>query len=234
MSVLLQLATKRILWERVYDFFMKEFNKISNVSEINKLGFNADNLEKYHEMYKSVSKQIGGVVDRRNDLLDDMYAYLPEGGQLLYFCNHFLFFFYRDYYSLLNPELSCRLPSGTCIPFSKKVYITANGSILQCERIGHSHVLGRVTASGVAIDFQEIAGKVNAFADEISKLCARCYDHRSCLQCGFYVERENGQLKCPKFKTEEAYRRELVRRISDLERNPSGYQKILKEIDLVW
>ena len=220
--------------ERIYDFFKEEFDKTFHISEINKLGFNVDHLEKYHEMYKSVSQQIIDLKDRRKDILDDMYEKLPEGSQLLYFCNHSLFNFFRDYYSLLYPYWGNRLPSSTCIPFSKKVYITSLGSILQCERIGHSPVLGKVTTKGVNIDFQQIADKFNAFADEIIELCTTCYNHRSCMQCGFYIEKENGGFKCPKFKTKEAYRLELKKRITELEHNPGSYKKIIKELDLVW
>ena len=52
-----------------------------------------------------------------------------------------------DYNELLYKEMTKEeefLPTGTCIPFSRKLFVTVNGKILPCERIGHNNFLGSI------------------------------------------------------------------------------------------
>jgi len=48
------------------------------------------------------------------------------------------------------------------MPFSKKNFVTVNGKLLPCERIGHNYALGQLSKTGLNIDFEKIASINNA------------------------------------------------------------------------
>lgn len=220
--------------EKTYDFFKNTFDKKTTFSEINRLGFNKSQEVIYNEMFRNGAEDTGELVTKRNDIFSSIYYDLLEGKKTIDFFNFSMFCFYSSYLALLNPMDKCRWPTGTCIPFSKKIYVTANGNILQCERIGHTNVLGKVTNNSVDIDYGNIADTINAFHDRMRPICEKCYDHRSCLQCGYYLDNERGEIKCSKFKNLDTYRKKIAERIQCLEEKPDSYDTILKEIDLVW
>ena len=61
-----------------------------------------------------------------------------------------------------SPESSVKrdtrvLPTGTCLPFSKKIFISVTGKIYPCERIGNEINFGSVTRNGININYSSIA-----------------------------------------------------------------------------
>ena len=57
---------------------------------------------------------------------------------------------------LASPAKTGRLSTGTQ-SVRKKMFITADGKILPCEKIAHKYSLGQITDDGVDIDPQQIA-----------------------------------------------------------------------------
>ena len=62
--------------------------------------------------------------------------------------------------------------SGTCLPFSKKVFLSARGLILPCERISHNNTLGHIAKNKIQINYKEIANKYNEYYKKLSTQCA--------------------------------------------------------------
>ena len=79
-------------------------------------------------------------------------------------------FRYLDYTNLLfeRPDIT-PVPTGTCLPFSRKMFVTVNGKILPCERIGQQFALGIVSEESVNLDLQAIANKYNAYYAKMEK-----------------------------------------------------------------
>ena len=63
---------------------------------------------------------------------------------------------YYQYNSLLKKNASIIFPTGTCLPFQKKIFLTVNGDILPCERIDQKYILGHVTSEKVDLDLDAI------------------------------------------------------------------------------
>ena len=83
---------------------------------------------------------------------------------LLLYLQQYSGFYYRDYTDLLCDRTQLKyIPTGTCLPFSKKMFVTVNGKILPCERIGHQYGLGHLTTTGIELDVVEIARKYNQY-----------------------------------------------------------------------
>ena len=64
--------------------------------------------------------------------------------------------------------------TGACFPFTKKMYVTVNGKILPCERIGHQFSLGHITPEEIVLDIQGIADKYNGYYSRMEKRCGTC------------------------------------------------------------
>lgn len=76
-------------------------------------------------------------------------------------------------------------PTGTCLPFARKVFITVNKKILPCERIGHQFALGKIGDDVIDLDFEAIAQKYNTYYAKMERVCDKCHNKKACIQCMF-------------------------------------------------
>ena len=70
---------------------------------------------------------------------------------------------FYNYHSLITTKEVSIFPTGTCYPFDRKLFITANGDMLPCERINQKFSLGKVTERGVFNSFLHIFIHSNIF-----------------------------------------------------------------------
>ena len=100
---------------------------------------------------------------------------------------------YNDYLNLLSDVKSNEIyPTATCLPLQKKIFLTVNGKILPCEKIGHNYSLGNVSNGLTHIDFDEVAKKYNEMFKMIyNEHCVSCGLSTNCPTCVLQSE-----LKC--------------------------------------
>lgn len=158
------------------------FSELSNKSVVNK--------EVYDSMYRSV---IGSIaLSARQRELDEKLMYgSPTISSLTYYLHHLSNEVFKDYRTMFYgvKKLSL-LPTGSCIPFSRKLFVTVTGKILACEHISHEFALGRVSEQGVKLNLEEIAQKYNEqYYSKITPVCknATCKSavHNACSIRGF-------------------------------------------------
>jgi uncharacterized protein len=123
-----------------------------------------------------------------------------------------------------------RIPTSTCQPVSKKVFLTVNGKILPCERIGQQHCLGWVDDHGVKLDFEKIAAIYNSYYDKLKKQCTACAAAQMCLQCMFYLDIKAADPHCAGLMVEKDLSDFLSSQVSYLEEKPETYTRIMKEV----
>ncbi|MBS1446186.1 MAG: radical SAM peptide maturase [Odoribacter sp.] len=214
--------------ERIVDFFKTEFDKPTSLSELNNA--NIADVEKYKNLHQGVYGSIA-LSDRGADIDRKLMYGSPRINLLTYFLHHTTSETYSNYRTMLYGTKRYKLlPSGSCIPFERKMYITVNGKILVCERIGHHYTVGRVDKQGVTLSFQEIADRYNQYYRRLSRLCEKCYMQTTCSQCMFYLNLEENPLICYHYSNEQKFAEYLSFNISYLEMNPWAYEKIMKEI----
>lgn len=159
----------------------------------------------------------------------DMFLRLPDIralGTTIYRCSGCS---YKDYNELLRTADHQKfIPTGTCLPFSKKIFLSVNGKILPCERVGHHNSLGKVDADGVTLDAVEISRKMNRQLDKIRSTCMSCYRADTCVTCIHNMDKKD-LTRCPSFMDVDDYSRYLSTRLSKLEENPEHYSRILDE-----
>ena len=106
---------------------------------------------------------------------------------------------YDSYEQLLPTARDGFIPTGTCIPFSKKMFVTVNGKILPCERVSHAYYLGKVTEKELYLDFQKVADKHNDYLKKIQTCCNTCACSSKCLKCVYQIDNlDTGIVSCEK------------------------------------
>ena len=220
----------------IHRYFKTQFNKMPAISELNPSGVSASMREEFWKTYANVNASLFQLEDY--SLVEkDMFIRLPNIKGVSQFLDQCSGFVFNDYNDLLVPvkegkteNREVRVPTGTCIPFDRKVFITVKGKILPCEQIGHQYGLGAVDESKVELDFEKIAETYNRYYDKLKDQCCACAHSEACLQCIFLLNIDAPNPKCYGLFNKEELSQFLATQMSYLEENPQPYRKIMKEV----
>lgn len=213
----------------VFSFFQHEFGKVSRFSEVNPAGVKYELKKEFEELISEKPYVENEEIDAEMKRILD----LDFGPQKLlqYFIFHYSGNTYDDYNMLLvKKEKINHLPTATCIPFSKRIFMTVNNKIFPCEKIGHQYSLGEVTNDGVNIDCEYIAKKYNEYYDSLRRQCSSCFLQKSCSQCVFDIQNLDKNPVCNKMGNRQMLQEYLRRNMKILHDNPELYRRIMNEI----
>lgn len=184
----------------IYDtiqYIKGKFNKLPMFSELSTGNVRYDKREMMNRMYKKIYQSVQQDIDKISikDYLDinPMIRRLPVFfakalGMNFDSWNSFLFNQYNEY-----------IPTSTCLPFSFKVFVSADGLIHLCEKIGYEYSIGYISSDyQIIFDKEKIAEKYSEYFSLIKKECCHCYDFHFCITCLF--ERK---MKCKAVGKEE-------------------------------
>lgn len=219
--------------ESIHEYITTEFGKIPSISELNNSGIRPEKKEEFDRTYRNKSESLRES-ENYAKLSQELFMNEPNTHELLLYLHKYSGNVYRDYIDLfLDPEKVYCTPSGTCTPFSKKMFITVNGKILQCERIDHCFALGNVSATGLELDLNRIACVFNNYLDKIQSKCSICYRKRSCIQCLYYIETINQDSpQCHGYMDKDAYNAYTSFCLSHLYAHPELYNRLMTEVVL--
>ena len=182
-----------------------------------------ENLYKnYTEEFKEIKsyKTIEGQVEQ-NPLLSDTIRMLSNLNK----------FFVRNYNNLIfEDKRKDFIPTATCLPFSLRMFVTAQAKILPCERVNYKYSLGKVTENGVDIDFEAIANRYNSYYDKISKQCNVCAYKFNCQYCMLQMDMDADNPRCPYFTPAKNEDEIYAHLFEYLEEYPKELYRILYEI----
>jgi uncharacterized protein len=213
----------------IYKFFKTHFDKIPSISELNTSGIKDSQKEKFWKTYSNINESLYQSEDY-SLIEEDMFVRAPKIQMVmrfLFYQNDFSFNNYKDL--IYSDRKQKRTPTGTCLPFSRKIFVTVNGKILPCERIDFQYGLGSVNPEKVDLSFEKITEKYNAYYNKIRKQCNVCHNTETCLQCIFHLNIEDNNPVCKGFMTHKDYAKYISSIINYIEENPETYPKILKE-----
>lgn len=217
--------------ESIYHFIKNEFGKEPSISPLNNSGIRRDKIEEFRRTYQNYNESISHTVNCEN-FRQEIFIKNPETRELLdylYYDSGNIFFNYNDLF--VKKENTSSFLSGTCIPFSKKMFVTVKGRILQCERINHEFALGQVTDTGVELDLEQAARQHNSYVEKYIRQCAHCGNRTACMQCVYQIDDiHEANTRCHSFCT-EAQRKERNRQsLAYLSRHPELYKRLLNEV----
>jgi uncharacterized protein len=198
--------------EEVVEYFQKNFNKEPLIAEMTWVDLHPKKNTEFREIYRR--------------------SRMPGTKGLKSFLHTHTGFFFDKYDKLLYPrENSISVSTGTCDPFWKKIFVTVDGKVMPCERIGQGHTSGIVDEDHVEIDFKKTADKYNSLYRKMSRICNHCYGSDRCLKCIFtspaLVEAE--KPRCDEFMNYKNFKKHLSQSISIMEQDPRLYSSLMKD-----
>jgi uncharacterized protein len=219
--------------ESIYNYFKTHFNKTSRLSEVDPTGIKQSKKEEFLKTYKRIENSLKGS-KKRLEIEKEMTGATPRGDQLVRFLNTFTGCTFVDYDDLIDPDETrvYFLPTGTCIPFTRKIFLSVSGKIYPCERVGNEHALGYVTEKKVVINFKKIADKYNHYYDKLIDQCSACEHARGCPVCMLKTEITARDFKCPYFTDKKHLKKSFSNIMTYLEENPELYSRIMEEVFL--
>lgn len=216
--------------ESVYSFFKEKFNKIPNISELNNMGIRPDKQEEFNRTYKNVSESLHQA-EHYEKIERDMSIGASSYKSFALYIQNYSGNYYRDYLDLLVDRKEMKyLPTGTCSPFERKMFVTVNGKILPCERIGHQFGLGRITDQVVELDAEDIARKYNEYYRKMERQCSHCKNRPACIQCLFNLKNLETHPICYGFMDDKMMENYKQKQMAFMRSHPDAYRHALEKI----
>lgn len=206
------------------------FGKTPRVSQLNVTGIIPERVDEFSKMFSSLPESF--IAARANEdlketlLLEDTASTNYHTMLMNYGGNRFanyLDFFASDWDDKY-------VPTGTCKPFERKLFLTVHGKILPCEKVGQENVIARLSDGKLYLDPVAVAGYYSSLYKKVIKSCKHCYLKRSCGQCLFLLKEKDGQLVCPGIQTDEELRKNFSEFLTYAELYPGDYERLLSSI----
>lgn len=216
----------------VTEYFKETFGKIPQVSPLASSNVNPEYLEKFRDLSRQAEDIKKLDETKIKTLLKDQYFNIPIIHEIVrdYFLNSGNVF--RSYNELVFGQNLNKFQTGTCTPFSKKIFLRANCEILACERIPEQFSLGRIEHGRVVLDVEGIANKYNSWLGLLTKQCHICARNHICNQCIFQIDEFPDNVACEGFLTHNEYEAMRKRLFSILGKYPELYKQIFEEVIL--
>ncbi|MDD3040937.1 radical SAM peptide maturase [Bacteroides sp.] len=218
--------------QEIFSFIYHEFGKIPNFSMLNYTGVRSSMINDFNIMaHPKLEKMDNNINEEMNKILD---LESNDIKKLQSFVFHYSGNVYENYNDLLiNKGGVEHLPTSTCLPFSRRIFMTVNNKILPCERIGHEFALGEIENSRVNIDLENIAFKYNNYYNSIKSLCANCFYKMHCLMCMFDISNIGENPICERMADKQKFKEYLNDSMRILAKRSELYKRIMNEIILV-
>lgn len=220
--------------ESIYNFIQNEFGKQPTIAEINPTGIQPHKRKAFDEIFRGLYADVEKS-QNREDLEKRMFVSSPRTKLLIDYIYQSSGNVYKNYFQLcmgknMNQK---KMVSGTCSPFSKKMFITAKGKILSCERINHEFAFGKIVGKEVLMDFESIANQHNKYITKFINQCRTCASSGNCKLCVYQMDEtlEAGGV-CGYYTTKKKLEKIKTSIFEYLKEHPTIYQKILKEVTI--
>jgi len=226
----LTVLHNRNSYKSVYSFFTKKFKKIPIISTINTLNIDERFRNEFFLTFLKTRKpKSSDLKTMRNMLLRH-----PQAKEIADTLEKYSGNVFKNHSQLiLRKNRKTRnknvIPTGTCLPFSLRIFLTANGIILPCEHISRIFDIGQVNHDGVLIDPDSIALRYNNYYSKIKTLCKQCYMDDNCMECMFNTKIETENPECEFFTDEAHFIQRLSKNLSLIEKDNKLYLKIINE-----
>ncbi|MCL2289314.1 MAG: radical SAM peptide maturase [Bacteroidetes bacterium] len=213
--------------EQATHFCMTHFNKAPLCSSLNSSGINPQKKALFSEM-----SEIGSIKLSKKSTK----AMMKNGigvTENIHFLRFFSGFFFPNYNELLSKENMSefrKFPTGVCLPFSRKIYMTLNGNLYPCERLDTCFALGNVHDSKV-LDAEQIASQYNQYFKNISPACTACERNFSCNKCLFHIDDiQEKKPHCNNRMNNEKFCETTNIIINTCKKHPELYRRIMKRL----
>ena len=213
----------------IMNYVKKTYGKIPAIAPLNDSGIREGAKEEFNEMFKIINeKELSQNADYK-DICKDLFLGLPSFTSI----SNFLFQHTEIFKDSINDVLIDKrevqyLPTGTCTPFSKKMFITVNNKIMFCERISQQYFAGYIDDIETGLD--HLVDSYNNYLEKLEFQCQRCYYNDSCSLCMYFIEDLDEKPVCKFFISKEKYRKHLEAVFTYMENNEENILRIKNEV----
>ncbi|MCG8308457.1 MAG: radical SAM peptide maturase [Cytophagales bacterium] len=214
-----------------YHYIWTQFGKKTKISSLNNSGIRKDKVQEFYEMFQNKDDSIEKTSNRK-ELETELFLEAPNISRLSSFLYRYSGNIFDSQRSLLYDKNKIEtVPTGTCTPFSKKMFVSVNGKILPCERVNHEFAMGQVLEDEVKMDFEHIADMYNDYVFRFQKQCTSCACIRTCGQCVFQIDEIHGpNPRCHGYAGLKAFQNYVNENLDYLGKNPTLYKKIMHTV----
>lgn len=212
--------------ESITNFIESHFDKRPSVASINPTGLNPDKINDFFKIYSSTPKSFEEA-DRVMNSKEKYFIHHPEIKNVFMFLRLVLDNSFSDYSSFMMERSANMRPTGTCLPFQKRMFVSADGALLPCENVPKDIAFGYVNEQGVDMDCENVATVFNNAFKEIENQCGRCYGKETCGLCLFQMKT---RYKCAEMVSKKELQAKFARAMTFLENNPELYARLMEEV----
>lgn len=216
--------------EEVYRFFKDKYGKIPTISELSNSGIRSEKLDEFNSTYRNSEESLYQS-EHYEEIEKDLFIGTSSYKSLALYLHQYSGNYYRDYTDLLFDKKHIKyIPTGTCLPFAKKMFVTVNGKILPCERIGHQFGLGQVTDTNIELNPVGIAQKYNEYYHKMENQCSHCNNRPSCIQCIFNLKNIDSKPVCYGFMNDAMMEQFKQQQLQFMRKHPGVYREIMEKV----
>ena len=174
------VLNNRNSYKSIHSFFKKHFDKTPSISPLSRSNINPEEFNRFCSILNKGQTDLSCIpLQESPALYPFMNEFEMKSGNVYY-----------DFDDLINDwKKGPTIPTGTCVPFMKKMFVTARGRILQCERIDHDYYLGQIAGTSVELEPERVADMFNQRIYSYSNRCTSCKLVHYCMKC-VYLEPE--------------------------------------------
>lgn len=214
--------------EEIHKFIFNEFGKVPQISSVNNYGIKPEMINEFKSMFILYHDSLGG---NDSQLISERFTNDPNVFRLCQFLLWYSSSQFFDYESFLYVKDQLpRAINGTCVPFSRKMFITVNKKIMVCERVDFKYSWGIVDDGKVNLDLDYIADKYNRYYKKMFKQCHDCYMINGCHQCIFQLENLDSTPHCYGYKSEKQMIDYIKTYIDMLENRNIPFEELFNDV----
>lgn len=216
----------------IIEFINTEFGKTPKISELTTASLSENKQAEFNNLFNSKCDNSNTLIAVADDQDVENLLGNVDVSIFNFFIDSFVDNTYNNVYDLFfssESDLSY-FPTGTCLPFQKKLFLTVSNKIYPCEKIGLNKPLGCIINNKVEIDFNYITSLYSAYYSKIADKCERCLTWNNCGQCVFLLNESDKDLFCNNFCNKTNVSKYLSRNLTTAEVHPFLYKKLFKEL----
>lgn len=219
--------------KEIYEFIYLRYNKIPRIAELNIRGMKLENKDTLEKMFHSKRKSEIEFQEEESDLSQLTHEYSLPYRELTNFLKYLSINYYISNINALLHIEEKYLPTSTCTPFSKKIFLTNHNKLLPCEKISYEYGLGKVNEK-IEIDISKITQQYNFYYNHLRKFCQHCYAYRFCGACLFQINNiekvDSAEFVCDRFQDQKKFKSKLSYILSFLEKHPKDFSEIIENV----
>lgn len=217
--------------KEIYEFIYIRYNKIPRISELNMRDVRLDKKDILNKMFHRLRKSEAEFQREKSDLSQLTHNNSSSYKELTDFLKYFSINYYISNMNALLHNVEKQLPTATCAPFSKKIFLTNRNKLLPCERVNYKYSLGKMNEK-MEVNISDITMKYNSYYDHLIKFCQICYLYRFCGTCLFQEDNiddiNDANFVCKNFHDLNAFKNRLHYIYTFLEEYPNDFFNILE------